>query len=683
MRLTGFVLSILFLTGLAAQTVETIPFRAVLSNTNEVPATTIAASGGATVLLHVVRDASGNILSGSADANVSYKFPGAVTITAMHIHKAPAGVNGSIVLPWTIMRTEDASGVGSLAPVQSQFPSTAIPVDIVNQILADPSQFYLNVHTGDFPGGAMRGQLQPAQMIVRIGIMRPENETPAISGQPWTGISTVTTYLTRDASGNPTSAQVIFDFSYAGFPDGATFTGYHIHLGSAAVAGPVTISSGIPRMPVGSGGSGKLHFEVEPDVTLQPVIDTLNAILYNPGATYVNVHTTDYPGGAMRGQLLATDRADFQVTMSTANEVPAITDLQASAPAVVSAYTARNQDGTAAAGAVVFDINPRFPAGTGNFTGLHIHDQVAGQNGPVTIDSGLNNSPQLHADGTGNIFRIATVPGTGLASLNSLLVNPEKHYVNIHTTTKPGGAVRSQLMPANTANPRVTFVETAVQDPSITRLAPGGLTLLAGSNLSKVAGTLDGFNGNAGWPTALNGSSLTIGGQQAPLLSVAPDRIFAQVPFEVTPGSQPAVVTNSNGQSSAYNVTVMPAAPAAFFDGVGALAYRLSDGSRVSPDNPAKAGDAIYIAVTGLGVTVPAQQTGVITASNPPYGVAAPIAVTIGGQKAQVVAAGAAPGYVGVYVVAVLVPGGVTPGNAPVVVQSGSVTSNVTSIAVQ
>ena len=55
---------------------ETIVFRAILSPADEVPAIAINASGMGTVLLHVVRDASGNIVSASTDFNASYQFPG-------------------------------------------------------------------------------------------------------------------------------------------------------------------------------------------------------------------------------------------------------------------------------------------------------------------------------------------------------------------------------------------------------------------------------------------------------------------------------------------------------------------------------------------------------------------------------------------------------------------------------
>src|SRR5919112_6305376 len=100
MPLMRTVALLLTLTGcfLAAQTSETIPFRAVLLPSNEVPPININASGAATIWLHVVRDAQGRVISASTDFNVSYQFPGEVRITGLHIHRGRAGDNGPVLI---------------------------------------------------------------------------------------------------------------------------------------------------------------------------------------------------------------------------------------------------------------------------------------------------------------------------------------------------------------------------------------------------------------------------------------------------------------------------------------------------------------------------------------------------------------------------------------------------------
>src|SRR6202035_218242 len=79
--------------GLMAQSVDTIPFLAVMQPGNEVPAITDTSSGNAIIWVHVVKDATGTITSGSVDFDVSTKFSGAVTATGLHIHNGPAGAS--------------------------------------------------------------------------------------------------------------------------------------------------------------------------------------------------------------------------------------------------------------------------------------------------------------------------------------------------------------------------------------------------------------------------------------------------------------------------------------------------------------------------------------------------------------------------------------------------------------
>lgn len=64
----------------------------------------------------------------------------------------------------------------------------------------------------------------------------------------------------------------------------------HIHVGSAGVAGPVVV----PLIPPNSGSSSECK-AVDRDLII--------AIAQDPANYYVNVHNTDYPAGAIRGQL--------------------------------------------------------------------------------------------------------------------------------------------------------------------------------------------------------------------------------------------------------------------------------------------------------------------------------------------------------------------------------------------
>lgn len=65
-----------------------------------------------------------------------------------HIHKAPAGSNGPVAVP---LATPDAAGKSS--------GCATVGAPVVADILANPGGYYVNVHNGEHPGGAIRGQL--------------------------------------------------------------------------------------------------------------------------------------------------------------------------------------------------------------------------------------------------------------------------------------------------------------------------------------------------------------------------------------------------------------------------------------------------------------------------------------------------------------------------------------------
>jgi CHRD domain len=65
------------------------------------------------------------------------------TIILAHIHNAPAGQNGPIVVDF----------FGQLTGCTFASPS------LLTAIAQNPDQYYVNVHTTEFPAGAVRGQL--------------------------------------------------------------------------------------------------------------------------------------------------------------------------------------------------------------------------------------------------------------------------------------------------------------------------------------------------------------------------------------------------------------------------------------------------------------------------------------------------------------------------------------------
>ena len=67
--------------------------------------------------------------------------------TMAHIHKGAAGVSGPVVVPLDAPTSGTAQGCKPAA------------AEVVAAIVANPADYYVNIHNATFPKGAIRGQL--------------------------------------------------------------------------------------------------------------------------------------------------------------------------------------------------------------------------------------------------------------------------------------------------------------------------------------------------------------------------------------------------------------------------------------------------------------------------------------------------------------------------------------------
>ena len=115
--------------------------------------------------------------------------------------------------------------------------------------------------------------------------LKGSNEVPAKGDPDGTGFVVVTFKAAK--------GQACWQFkgvSKIGAPNAA-----HIHKGRSGVAGPVVIPFGSAYKAKGCQSASKSLIE---------------AIETNPNRYYVNLHNAKYPGGALRGQLVAGWRAN-------------------------------------------------------------------------------------------------------------------------------------------------------------------------------------------------------------------------------------------------------------------------------------------------------------------------------------------------------------------------------------
>lgn len=186
----------------------------------------------------------------------------------------------------------------------------------------------------------------------------------------------------------------------------------HIHEGAAGVAGDVVVTLAPPD------ANGFVDGCTDADGTV------LQAIVDDPAGYYVNVHTSDFPDGAVRGQL-GVPLPQLFAGLSGAAEVPGPGDPDATGFAVL-------YDIDVAAGSLCFFIEA---VAIETATAAHVHQGAAGVAGPVVI-------PLTPPDASGRVDACTTADG---ALLQSILDDPAAFYVNVHNATYPAGAIRGQL----------------------------------------------------------------------------------------------------------------------------------------------------------------------------------------------------------------------------------------------
>ena len=139
---------------------------------------------------------------------------------------------------------------------------------------------------------------------------------------------------------------------------------------------------------------------------------------------YVNVHSTEFPAGLVRGQIDKTISNAYNVALSPLNEVPPV--------------MGRSERGNAyfrlVGSTMYYKVAVTDLEATDAIIGGHIHEGSSTENGGVLIDLGITDDTQL--DITKNIT---------LSSVELDKVINDELYVNIHSGKEPAGLLRGQI----------------------------------------------------------------------------------------------------------------------------------------------------------------------------------------------------------------------------------------------
>ena len=356
-------------------------YRCVLSGAQEVPANASGAVGGGEFRIDPVANTMEYriVVSGLLGAE-----------TAAHIHGvAPPGANAGVIVG--LPAGNPKVGVWNYAEAQE--------ADILKGLT------YVNVHTAAFPGGEVRGQIVPLNALLDGGQEVPVAATTA------SGWGT----FTIDMVANQLSYHIAFT-GLLGVETAAHIHGSVPHGGNAGV---------MHALPPGTPKVGTWNFAqaAEEDIV--------------SGRTYVNIHSTMFPGGEIRGQIVPV-----VAPIDGGQEVPG----NASTGAGIGLFSIDQSTKT-----LGYDI--RMTGLVGAETAAHIHGPAApGANAGVLV--GL----PLGARKLGTW----TYPAAAEPHIESGLT-----YVNVHSTVFAGGELRGQIQgfdcPPAVAAPHVIPVSSVEQ----------------------------------------------------------------------------------------------------------------------------------------------------------------------------------------------------------------------------
>jgi hypothetical protein len=203
-----------------------------------------------------------------------------------------------------------------------------------------------------------------------------------------------------------------------------TITASHLHEAAPGVAGPVVTPLGAEAAYVRSGSTITGTFT---DVTYAGTPLTL---LRN--GTYINFHSASYPGGEIRGQLIAQP-----VKLAALLRAPTGSASSAYGAALITYDPGTNKISTRVH---VYNF-------ANTLTNSHYHEAPPGANGPVV--HGLGGASVYTQTGTayGAVFANQTYGGDPWKLLAG------GAYLNVHSNVNPGGEIRGQVHVSTTADP--------------------------------------------------------------------------------------------------------------------------------------------------------------------------------------------------------------------------------------
>ena len=395
-----------------------VVFRTNLSGAQEVPIAKTSASGA------LILELNGDSLF------VSGSFSGlSSNYVASHLHTAMAGSAGDVAVALSAEVDVDNTSAVYLAS-DNRFELTADQkTALMNRGI------YANIHSSNFAAGELRGQVTPPVTASFFATLSGSAEVPSISSE---AAGAVVVELTTDDSlvvtGTFADLQGNFDATVAG--------GSHIHAGHAGTAGMIDITINA-NVDVDLKGGAYLASENKFAVDASQ-IQTLMERGY-----YVNIHTTAFAAGELRGQVLGDASAYFKTTLSGIHEQPT--------PVITDAFGKVNVEVTGDRAIVSGGFEAL--SSTYLFSHLHIAGVTVSGDVAVTLNATVSNDTSGVYEISNNTYTLTE------AQLDSMYA--QGIYVNVHSETEGSGELRGQLLFGDNLFPSQSMLLTPADEALI------------------------------------------------------------------------------------------------------------------------------------------------------------------------------------------------------------------------
>ena len=396
-----------------------------------------------------------------------------------------------------------------------------------------------------------------------------------------------------------------------------------------------------------------------------------NASTATPGHVSVSVTPGSLPPGVYTGYL----QISMNGVLRTVTVTLIVTTTASGAPAACSpTRLVVTQTGLAS--------NFSVPAGWPAPLAVQITDNcgIAISNAAVVATFSNGDPPlTLRGDSYSNVYSATWQPG--IAQQETTITIRATTATLPAATAQYGGAVIANASTAPTLVPNGAlhiFFDNATAAALGAGLAPGNVAQVYGTALAPSMSQT-----TVPLPPAFKGTSMLVGGEQAPLFYVSDSLLDVQVPVDLVPNRQYSVVANSNGALTLpSSIDVTPVQPGIAQSADGMVIAQISGTTTlISAANPAKPGQNLTIYLAGMGATDP-----VVASGQPTPGQLVPVTnqpvVTLDGQQVSYGYAGLTPTGIGLYQINLTVPQNARAGVLDLVVSQNGVASNTVKLPV-